>query len=127
MLIKMKRSQHTVLGTLRAGVAYNIDANQHPKLLDRLLAGKKFAMKTTKAQLKKDAEALAVREKAQLANAEDGAVEPELIRLESARILADIAVKDAQTALDTTKPKSPECKAAAKTLKEAMAALAKAK
>lgn len=88
MLIKMKRTQRTELGMLRAGVAYDIDEEAHKELLNRLLNGEKFAKKTTQKSLKKAAANIAAREKAQMAGSEDGAVEPVLSKIDTAELKA---------------------------------------
>ena len=87
MLVKMKRSQATAIGMLRAGVAYQIDGSQQKELLDHLLKNK-LAEKTTPEQLEKDADAIAVRQAAEQADLSDDGPATALREAANAELIA---------------------------------------
>lgn len=71
MLLRMKRTQTIEIGTMRAGVTYEVDQAKHAKIIARLL-DKDFAEKVTTKQLEKEkalAETAAIVSKADPATA----------------------------------------------------------
>ena len=135
MLVKMKRSQATALGLLRAGVTYNIDETENKKLMDHLLKNK-LAEKTTSKQLKKDADLIAARQASELADtsgdgpatalreAANAELKAQVIQSEKDQMKAESDANEAKGALGEV---TAELIASRETEKLAVAELANAK
>lgn len=97
MLLKLKRTQKTAIGMLRAGVAYTFDEDDpaHMAVADRLLE-RGLAKKTTKKALSDEATEIAARQAAELADAQDSKSIPSAIM--QADIDAQKAAEDILTA-----------------------------
>jgi|GEM_PF-3529280 len=99
MLLKMKRTQKTVLGTLRMGVPYSFDMAKpaHKKVADDLIK-RGMAEKTTKAALDKALEDDAAKQAAALADASEGKPVPSAVGERLAAKAAEEAEANAKAA-----------------------------
>ena len=101
MLLKMKRTQKTVLGTLRMGLPYSFDMAKpaQKKVADDLIK-RGMAEKTTKAALDKALEDDAAKQAAALADASEGKPVPSAVGERLAAKAAEEAEANAKAAAE---------------------------